>query len=69
VVWCQEEPRNMGGWTFVNDRLPELLPAGRSLDYAGRAPCASIAAGSPRIHKREQTALVAEAFTVGAARA
>jgi 2-oxoglutarate dehydrogenase E1 component len=64
AVWCQEEPRNMGGWTFVNDRLPELLPAGRTLLYAGRAPSASIAAGSPRIHKREQTALVSEAFTV-----
>jgi 2-oxoglutarate dehydrogenase E1 component len=62
VVWCQEEPRNMGAWSFVYERLPDLLPSGLRLDYAGRAPSASIAAGSPRVHKREQSTLVAEAF-------
>ena len=62
VVWCQEEPRNMGAWTFVRERLPDLLPSGLRLDYAGRAPSASTAAGSPRVHKREQSTLVAEAF-------
>ncbi|HXK21572.1 MAG TPA: 2-oxoglutarate dehydrogenase E1 component [Myxococcota bacterium] len=62
VVWCQEEPRNMGAWTFVHERLPDLLPSALRLVYAGRAPSASIAAGSPRIHKREQSTLVAEAF-------
>jgi 2-oxoglutarate dehydrogenase E1 component len=62
VVWCQEEPRNMGAWSFVLERLPELLPAPLRLRYAGRPPSASTAAGSPRIHKREQVALVAEAF-------
>ena len=62
VVWCQEEPRNMGAWSFVHERLPELLSAGLRLGYAGRAPSAAIAAGSPRIHKREQAALVAEAL-------
>jgi 2-oxoglutarate dehydrogenase E1 component len=63
VAWCQEEPRNMGGWTFVLERLPALLRKDQQLVYAGRPASASPAAGSGRIHKQQQAALVTEAFT------
>jgi 2-oxoglutarate dehydrogenase E1 component len=62
VFWVQEEPRNMGGWTFVQDRLPDLLPEGIRLEYAGREASASTATGSMRVHRSEQAMLVADAF-------
>jgi 2-oxoglutarate dehydrogenase E1 component len=60
--WVQEEPHNMGGWSFVRDRLEALLPGGATLHYAGRAPAASPATGSMRVHKAEQAQLLATAF-------
>ncbi|MCP4810181.1 MAG: 2-oxoglutarate dehydrogenase E1 component [Proteobacteria bacterium] len=61
VVWCQEEPRNMGVWPVYCDWLRELLP-NRSLHYIGRKPAASPASGSSGQAKREQAALIAEAL-------
>ncbi len=62
VVWVQEEPANMGGWTFVRERIWNLLPAETQLSYAGRGESASTAVGSTRIHRQEQAALVETAF-------
>jgi len=62
VVWCQEEPQNMGAWSFVSPRLQRLL--NRPIAYAGRVASASPAAGSSTIHKRQQMALVKEAFQI-----
>jgi 2-oxoglutarate dehydrogenase E1 component len=66
-VWCQEEPRNMGAWTFVEAVIPwvleRLTPAGRRLRYAGRAASASTATGLLSKHIQEQKALVADALT------
>jgi len=62
VVWVQEEPANMGAWTFVRERIQGLLRASAKLAYAGRAPSASTAAGSTRIHSKQQAALVDAAF-------
>jgi 2-oxoglutarate dehydrogenase E1 component len=68
VVWCQEEPWNMGAWSFVDRRIEDLL---RQLDvkadrpgYAGRAESASTATGQFSRHTREQAALVDEALTI-----
>ncbi len=61
-VWCQEEPQNMGAWNFLLPRLSGLF--GKWIDYAGRKPAASPAAGSIAVHKKEQAALVEHAFTV-----
>lgn len=61
VIWCQEEPQNMGAWSFIAPRLEKLL--NRPIAYAGREAAASPAAGSATIHKREQTALVKQAFS------
>ncbi len=61
IVWLQEEPRNMGAWTFMDARLRELagdLP----VRYIGRPERASPAEGAADLHAREQSRIVAEAF-------
>jgi 2-oxoglutarate dehydrogenase E1 component len=69
VVWCQEEPENMGAWSFIDRRLEKVL--GR-LDskvtrpaYFGREAAASPATGQARVHMREQATLVAAALGIG----
>jgi len=62
LVWAQEEPQNMGGWTFVQERLENMLPACKRPKYVGRSASASPATGSYSIHQKEQAALVAEAL-------
>jgi 2-oxoglutarate decarboxylase len=62
AVWVQEEPKNMGAWTFVGPRLSELLPSAARLRYAGRAPSASPATGNAAIHKKELELLLEQAF-------
>jgi 2-oxoglutarate dehydrogenase E1 component len=68
IVWCQEEPRNMGAWTFVDRRIEEVLTEiGASHTrprYVGRKESASPATGSLRRHNKEQAALVDEALTL-----
>lgn len=61
-VWCQEEPRNMGAWTYIEPRIEDALGV-RPL-YAGRKPGSSPAAGSKAIHYREQKALLTKAFEI-----
>jgi 2-oxoglutarate decarboxylase len=63
LVWCQEEPKNMGGWVFAEPRLMGLLPACERPYYAGRAASASPATGSYTIHELEQRELVNSALT------
>ena len=62
VVWCQEEPQNMGAWSFVAARIEAVLDElGFTLPrpgYAGRAAAASTATGSHQQHVREQGVLV-----------
>jgi 2-oxoglutarate dehydrogenase E1 component len=62
VVWVQEEPWNMGAWSFVKDRLERTLPQGARLRYVGRRESASPATGSYKIHSEEQAEFIAEAF-------
>jgi multifunctional 2-oxoglutarate metabolism enzyme len=64
LVWCQEEPKNMGGWTFVEPRLENLLPQFGRPRYAGRAASASPATGSYSIHQLEQAQLIKEALAI-----
>ena len=64
LVWAQEEPKNMGGWTFVEPRLENLLPHCERPVYVGRSPSASPATGSYAIHQAEQAKLVAEALAL-----
>jgi 2-oxoglutarate dehydrogenase E1 component len=62
VFWVQEEPANMGGWTFVRERLQDLLLPHQKLGYAGRLPSASTAVGSMRLHRAQQQAILDAAF-------
>ena len=66
VIWCQEEPKNMGGWTFVRDFIEGAMQAAgmqqSRLKYAGRPAAASPATGSFARHVKEQKQLVAEAL-------
>jgi 2-oxoglutarate dehydrogenase E1 component len=68
VVWCQEEPQNMGAWSFIGPRvelvLKKLEVRARRVRYVGRPESASTATGSARIHAAEQAALVDKALTV-----
>jgi 2-oxoglutarate dehydrogenase E1 component len=70
VVWCQEEPKNMGGWSFVRDFIEDvMIDVGmqqQRLDYAGRAAAASPATGTLSRHNREQNDLVVAALALGA---
>jgi len=61
-IWCQEEPRNMGGWTFVRDRLQSIVGDEHVFSYAGRSEAASPAAGSPRIHRAQLQAFLDDAL-------
>lgn len=62
VVWVQEEPRNMGAWDFLDERLTAALAAGQTLRYVGRPSSPSPATGSFKRHLAEQRSLVAEAL-------
>ena len=57
IVWCQEEPRNMGGWTFVNPEIEAVLKdIGAKHDrpvFAGRKAAASTATGLMSRHLKE----------------
>ncbi len=62
IVWCQEEPRNMGAWRFVRERFldGDVATGGRAPRFAGRAASAAPAPGSLKVHLLEQDALVRE---------
>jgi 2-oxoglutarate dehydrogenase E1 component len=66
VIWCQEEPKNQGGWSFVEPNLEWVLTrvgaAHTRARYAGRAASASPATGLASKHKQEQSDLVAAAL-------
>ena len=68
VVWCQEEPQNMGAWHYIDRRIEGLLEESghktkRPL-YAGRPEASSPATGLLRRHVEEQNKLVDEALTL-----
>ncbi len=62
IVWCQEEPRNMGAWGFVAPRLRNVLD--RRIRYAGRKHAASPATGFLAVHKQEQQSLIRDALGI-----
>ena len=68
VVWCQEEPENNGGWTFVDRRIEAVLTCldgvAKRPRYVGRSAAASPATGLAKTHIAEQAALVNEALSV-----
>ena len=69
MVWCQEEPRNMGAWTFVADFMDDIAASIEArharIRYAGRPSAASPATGLAKRHQMEQARLVDDALTIG----
>jgi len=69
LVWCQEEPRNMGAWPLMSEMLGEVVSgmgfADPRIRYAGRHAAAAPATGVHARHVAEQARLVDEALTVG----
>jgi 2-oxoglutarate dehydrogenase E1 component len=67
IVWCQEEPKNMGAWSFVDPNIEWVLQhttlATKRARYAGRAASAATATGLASKHAAEQKALVEQALT------
>jgi 2-oxoglutarate dehydrogenase E1 component/2-oxoglutarate decarboxylase len=62
VRWVQEEPENMGAWTYVAFRLPALLGGRPQLTVRARPASASPATGSGKAHEEQQRAVIAAAF-------
>lgn len=66
VIWCQEEPKNMGAWQYVRPRLVTSAREGLDRDtviaYAGRRAAASPATGLAKLHQAEQEAVMYEAL-------
>ena len=68
MVWCQEEPKNQGGWTFIAPNIEWVLSRIKAKHsrplYVGRATSASPATGLASQHKAQQAALVNDALTI-----
>ena len=68
VVWCQEEPKNQGGWTFMEPNIEWVLGRIKTKSkrpiYAGRNSSASPATGLGKTHKAQQAALIDDALTI-----
>ena len=66
IVWCQEEPRNMGGWTFIRDEIEWCaMQAGNKTArprYVGRPPAAATATGLLSKHNEEKDAFLDRAL-------
>ena len=69
LIWCQEEPKNMGPWNFMMEKMQSVFGAlGRNremLKYVGRVESASPATGLMSKHVKEQETLVGEALSLG----
>lgn len=69
VIWLQEEPQNMGAYTWVYPRLRALLDSlGHKkidIEYIGRTERSSPAVGSNRVHQKEQTEIVEKCLQLG----
>ena len=68
VIWCQEEPKNMGGWSFVAPEIDQVMEnlgtKQRRVRYVGRPASASPATGLYKRHIKEQAKLVDEALSI-----
>src|SRR5213079_1249699 len=62
VFWVQEEPANMGAWSYLRVQFGESLFGRWPFSGISRPASASPATGSPRRHKQEQTEIITRAF-------
>ena len=66
AIWAQEEPQNMGAWTFVRPRIEELLVETK-LRYIGRRDSGTTAEGASKAHAVEQARIINEAVNMSIA--
>jgi len=62
LIWCQEEPENMGAWRWIAPQLEEIF--GRKAAYAGRVASSSPAVGVLAVHKLQLSAFLQAAFSL-----
>ena len=62
-IWAQEEPKNMGAWTYIEPRLNALAPKELTVTYVGRKRRSSPSEGDAIAHKLEQNRIITEAIT------
>ncbi|KAJ9442211.1 2-oxoglutarate dehydrogenase [Diplonema papillatum] len=65
LQWCQEEPKNMGSWTFIEPRMNSMLEEAedsREMAYNGRKPAAAPATGLVQLHEMEHAEILDAAF-------
>jgi 2-oxoglutarate dehydrogenase E1 component len=62
ILWVQEEPKNMGAWTFMEPRLREMTDGELPIHYIGKPARPSPAQGSARFHKEEHAGIARAAF-------
>ncbi|MBP0447087.1 2-oxoglutarate dehydrogenase E1 component [Roseomonas sp. SSH11] len=69
VVWCQEEPENMGAWNYIDRKIEDVLTKvgnkAKRPSYVGRPAAASPATGLAKVHAQQQEALVRQALGLG----
>ncbi|XP_017891896.2 probable 2-oxoglutarate dehydrogenase E1 component DHKTD1 homolog, mitochondrial [Ceratina calcarata] len=61
-IWSQEEPQNMGAWSFVKPRFENLC--GRPLRYSGRKTMAAVAVGEGQLHQQEAQEVIVRPFNM-----
>ncbi len=64
VIWVQEEPGNMGAWSYLRPKLQENISPDQKLFYAGRPDSASPAYGSSRISMQQEKEVLKKAFSI-----
>ena len=68
LIWCQEEPKNQGAWSFIEPNLEQILDRlkvkAKRANFVGRPPSASPATGLASQHKEQQEKLVFEALNL-----
>ena len=62
LLWVQEEPKNMGAWTFMEPRLRQMTEGEVPIRYVGKPARPSPAQGSARFHREEHAGIVQAAF-------
>lgn len=62
IIWVQEEPKNMGGWSYAEPRLRNIAPPDVTVRYIGRPERSSPASGYADVHSFEQRRIVTEAL-------
>lgn len=64
ILWAQEEPSNMGAWTYIRHRIKQLSTRERTFRYCGRTSAGTTAEGSSKSHVKEQQRIITDALSV-----